>query len=651
MLDKSEHNFNIEVTLDKTGTFLSVNQDFQDLMGYDDLVSSEKNFIVYIHPHDLGDASSIFEISKNNTFEARYKTKSGPFKFIHWLVYHREEKIILKGRDISDEKIAFERSRKIRTIIEQTPDFVGMADLFGNALYVNDAGKKMCGLDPSFNEKEHHLGYFHPKWAENDVINIAIPTAMKEGKWYGRLALINLNGPEIPVSAVIISHKDENGNIGYFSCIMRDISEQLEKEQLIQQQQKEYLALFNNISDPILIVDKSNGKIIDCNNSFLEKFEYGILELKEKSIEELYRQSHADTVKENLQNLQNGLNKQVKFNVIQFSKDDHFCHVEISANAYTFFGKEALIWVIKDVTDQMRTETKLRLFAEQLQYSNQHLKNLYGKLQRQSDELAERNKDFIESISYAKKIQTAIFPSIDDFQSIFPQSFIFFKPKAIVSGDFYWFYKTENIAVVAVGDCTGHGVPGAFMSMIGITVLNDIVRSKGITEPSRVLSILNKTVVRTIKQKGVDFEARDGMDIAICTMNLSTNQLYFGGANRHLAIIRNNKAEKVEGTKTSIGGFREVPKKFTTKTLDYTELQGVYLTTDGFTDQFGGSKMKKFTTKRFYSFIESIHEKKAKDQLKDFQSSFNEWKGEEEQLDDILVVGFNPNSIQFKSRF
>ena len=641
----------LKIVLEETGCFVSVNDGFKDLFGYENIQKQCKNFLVYVHPHDLDKASIIFDNQADNKiFEARYKTSQGRFKWIRWRIEQKNKKVHLQGEDITEKRSYNEFNKKIRTIVHETSDFVGIADLYGNVAYINEAGKKLVGLDPNFVETEVHLSFFHPKWAQNEIINVALPHCMKEGKWNGRLAVKNQIGEEIPVSAVIMGHKDENGKVGHFSCIMRDISEQIEKEKIIQQQQKEYLDLFNHMQDSILIVNLDNSNIIDCNSSFLEKFHFEKKDVCNHTIHQLYQTRNLDLVKTNIESLKNGTVSST-FNIVQFSNNESFFHVEITAKRYSFFGTNSAIWVIKDISEQMRTETKIRMFAEQLQHSNQHLKNIYSKLQKQSEELAERNKDFVESISYAKKIQTAIFPEKKEFQNIFTESFIFFKPKAIVSGDFYWFHQTKETIIVAVGDCTGHGVPGAFMSMIGVTVLNDIVKSNNIYDPAEILSILNRTVLKTLKQRGAGLEASDGMDIAICTINTSDKLLHFSGANRNLGVVKNGVLEKVLGTRAAIGGYREIPKKFETTSMSFNDIEGVYMTTDGFPDQFGGDKLKKYTTRRFFKLMEEICPLKAQEQEEILEKTLLEWKGNEDQLDDILVVGFNPNSLQLKSSF
>jgi len=209
-----------------------------------------------------------------------------------------------------------------------------------------------------------------------------------------------------------------------------------------------------------------------------------------------------------------------------------------------------------------------------------------------------------------------------------------------VSGDFYWFGAKNGKNIIAVVDCTGHGVPGAFMSMIGHNLLNQIVSEDGITSPAEILNLLHHGIQAALRQGTNIVDTSDGMDVAMCSIDSVTNELQFAGALRPLIIINKTKFEKLDADKFPIGGsqFGAVPH-FTNKSARLTKGDTIYLASDGYADQFGGEKGKKFMVKRFYELLISFQNKSMKEQNEILVNAFNSWRGEIAQVDDILVVG------------
>jgi len=254
-------------------------------------------------------------------------------------------------------------------------------------------------------------------------------------------------------------------------------------------------------------------------------------------------------------------------------------------------------------------------------------------------EIEHKHKEIVDSVNYAKRIQEAILPDRNDIISSLPNSFILFKPRDIVSGDFYWFSHKNGKSLIAAVDCTGHGVPGAFMSMIGNTLLNEIVNEKGITDPGPILHYLNDEVNRSLKQTRQDSESRDGMDVAICSFDFEKMEMQYAGANRPLYFIRENKLEEFKADKFPIGGLDyDVPKKFNTQTFPFKKGETIYISTDGFADQFSPDD-KKLMTKRFKEVLLEIQNKSMADQGEHLNNYIENWKGHGEQTDDILVIG------------
>lgn len=255
-------------------------------------------------------------------------------------------------------------------------------------------------------------------------------------------------------------------------------------------------------------------------------------------------------------------------------------------------------------------------------------------------ELEEKNKNITDSINYAKRIQEALLPSKKAIIEKLPGSFIFYRPRDIVSGDFYWFHETEDWYIIAAVDCTGHGVPGAFMSMIGSILINEIVENERIEKPAEILHHLNDRIVHRLHQEQHDVSSYDGMDMAILKINKKKNECIFSGAPRPLYIVRNGEFIEYKGGAFSIGGDdNSTPKIFKEHNLAVYEGDMLYMFSDGYADQFNPRTNKKFTTKRFKNLLCEVACKKGEEQQQDVENAFLEWKGGGEQIDDILVMG------------
>lgn len=259
-------------------------------------------------------------------------------------------------------------------------------------------------------------------------------------------------------------------------------------------------------------------------------------------------------------------------------------------------------------------------------------------LEIQKNEIETQKKEIQDSINYAQNIQKAVLPETKEIEKHFKEVFILYKPKDVVSGDFFWYSETKENILVAAADCTGHGVPGAFMSMIGSYELNNSVLKRGIVQPSRILSYINISLKLRLKQNELQTKNKDGMDIVLCSFDKQKKQLQYAGANRPLYIIRNNEAIEVAPTKSAIGGHTDDSFEFNNTTIPLETGDCVYMYTDGYADQFGGEKNKKLTIKNFKNLLKSIAEKPMKEQYGILEDYFYKWKGNFDQLDDILVI-------------
>lgn len=258
-------------------------------------------------------------------------------------------------------------------------------------------------------------------------------------------------------------------------------------------------------------------------------------------------------------------------------------------------------------------------------------------LRHEKEKVEEAHKNITDSINYAKKIQTAILPQDGEFWALFPNSFVLFKPKDIVSGDFYWASQAGDYLFYATCDCTGHGVPGGFMTMLGTSLLNEIVNEKNVYEPSEILNQLRDKVIHSLKQSAAA-ENKDGMDMSICRFDRKRTKLVFAGANNAMYLLRDNALEEFKPDKQPIGFYGE-KKPFSQKEIDLKKGDMIYTFTDGYADQFGGDKGKKFKYRNFEALLENIHPKSMKEQKQTLDDTIEKWRGDFEQLDDILVIG------------
>jgi len=309
-------------------------------------------------------------------------------------------------------------------------------------------------------------------------------------------------------------------------------------------------------------------------------------------------------------------------------------------NTAECLNEGAYNYVLKSNLGRLSISVKNALSERMLQREKQNIEFINKQLQKSNQDADTKNKDITDSIMYAKKIQNALLPKQNYIHQYFPESFLINMPKNIVSGDFYWFSKLEEKFIVAVGDCTGHGVPAALISIMGYDKLNYIVNKMEITDAAQILNHLNSEIHEVFNQDDTETTIRDGMDIAICIIDMKNNILEFAGANRPLYYIKNNGLEIIKGDKKCIGGISDsADKSFTNHTIPIDSINSFYLFTDGFLDQFGSESGKKFLRKRFRNLLSSSYTHSMNDQKEILINTLKEWKGNEEQTDDICVLG------------
>jgi PAS domain S-box-containing protein len=281
------------------------------------------------------------------------------------------------------------------------------------------------------------------------------------------------------------------------------------------------------------------------------------------------------------------------------------------------FNDEQIIGIGYDITDKKNSERKLL---------------------EQNQKLLEQNKDITDSIVYARRIQQSILQKEDSMKKIFPESFLLYKPKDIISGDYYWLYEDENYKYAAAVDCTGHGVPGAMMSMVANSIFKEVFMNRRISEPVDVLNALDKELEKAIQKNSCE-PFNDGMDVGLARIEKKSGELKFAGAFRSAVLVQNGELAELKGSRYPLGFYSGIEKKFEVRTVQLNEGDQLYLYSDGFTDQFGGENNKKLNKVNFRELIRTVSEMPMDEQEAFLEYSFNNWKQDQEQTDDVLVIG------------
>jgi serine phosphatase RsbU (regulator of sigma subunit) len=272
---------------------------------------------------------------------------------------------------------------------------------------------------------------------------------------------------------------------------------------------------------------------------------------------------------------------------------------------------------------------------------NSELKTKNNKVEEQSAIIEEKNKDIIDSINYAQRLQQILLPAHEEFKQALPSSFLFFEPKDIVSGDFYFIEKQNDFVLIAVVDCTGHGVPGAIMSMVANNLLNKVVREQKLSKPDKILNTINKELYFSLKQNVSEKTAYDGMDISICVFYPEKKEIHFAAANNSVYIIRDKEFIELKPDKMGLGkSAYESNFIFKQQIVKVENGDMVYMGSDGYADQFGGGKGKKMMKKNMQKLFLEIAHLPSNEQEKLVRDNFIDWKGPLGQVDDVTVLGF-----------
>ncbi|MBA4239967.1 MAG: hypothetical protein C0448_04540 [Sphingobacteriaceae bacterium] len=343
------------------------------------------------------------------------------------------------------------------------------------------------------------------------------------------------------------------------------------------------------------------------------------VDLKEKLDKEAYSTS--------ISNLQSTYSlEKSEANVEQLKQANEIQELKNKKNTYFIFGLIVVAFIVILVAGLLFKQNK------QKQLTNIQLKE-------QNHIIAEKKQEIDNSIQYAKGIQLAILPDVSELINHFKESFVYYKPKDVVSGDFYWFGKVQDDFYCIAADCTGHGVPGALMSIIGIDKIVQAIFEKKLANPGKILSYLNQQIKKVLKQHSDASKQMDGMDIALLKFNNTMTELEFSGANRPLLLIRDKTLIEYKADKTAIAGFTSDDQEFSTTKISLQKNDSLFIFTDGYADQFGGDIGKKFMSKNLKDLLVSVSNLTCTEQRQKIDIAFNDWKKSYEQVDDVLVIG------------
>ena len=377
----------------------------------------------------------------------------------------------------------------------------------------------------------------------------------------------------------------------------------------------------HDIKDVQIITLKA---LAECNYK-LQKYKEGFdiyqqyVDLKEEVEKEAYST--------NISNLQSTYSlEKSEANVEQLKQTNEIQELKNKKNKYFILG---LVLVAGTVL----------IVAVLLFRQNKQKQLINSQLKEQNHIIAEKKQEIDNSIQYAKGIQQAILPDIEELTNQIKQSFVFYKPKDVVSGDFYWFSKVEDDFYCIAADCTGHGVPGALMSIIGVDKIVQAIFEMKLSNPGLILSFLNTQIKKVLKQHSDASKQMDGMDIALLKFNKAFNEVEFSGANRPLLLIRDKRAIDYKADKMAIAGFTSDQQQFTTTKIQVQKNDSLFIFTDGYADQFGGDAGKKFMSKNLKELLISVSELSSAEQKQKIETAFNDWKKSYEQVDDVLIIG------------
>jgi CheY-like chemotaxis protein/serine phosphatase RsbU (regulator of sigma subunit) len=323
----------------------------------------------------------------------------------------------------------------------------------------------------------------------------------------------------------------------------------------------------------------------------------------------------------------------------QKAKQRYTYYIILSMGFIIFLVSFSLFFIFKQLREKKKAFTLL-------EDSNHQITEQKKEIEVQRDIATNQKKKITDSIYYAQRIQNAVLPPVSLLEKVMPEHFVLFRPRDIVSGDFYWMTEKDGIAIIVAADCTGHGVPGAFMSMLGVAFLNDIVNKITFNKhfsslhANEILNQLREYIINSLHQTGKSAETKDGMDIALCIVDFEHKHMQFSGAHNSLYLIRDGQLEVIEADKMPIGIYKTADTPFTNHEISLEKNDLLYIFSDGYYDQFGGSNNMKMFSANFRKRLVEICKESLPEQKRMLEEYYDNWKGSREQVDDVLVIGF-----------
>jgi PAS domain S-box-containing protein len=551
----------------------------------------------------------------------------------------KKDNILLEKQKHEIEKQALELEsinkelEKLSIVASETSTAVIILDTKGNFEWINYGFTKLYGytiemLREVLSDNIYRASN-HP-----DIENL-VNTCIHEKRPVIYEAFVStLSGENKWAQSTLTPILDKNGNVSKLVLIDSDISKikEAENEIIIKNQQitmqamelekknaeLEKLSLVASKTDNSVIIANADGEIEWVNDGFTRLLGVSFEEFASEYGHNMFKSSLNPRLREQLDTAIRE-KRSIIYSAKTTTKDGRFIWIQTTMTPIFDPHGELSKYIAIDADI-----TKIKLAEE---------------------EISRQKQKITDSIFYAKKIQEAVLPPADYLHKLLPEHFIMYKPKDIVSGDFYWASHKGDKIMIAAADCTGHGVPGGFMSMLGMTFLNEITGKLSENEliPGQILTMLRDSVKNSLRQTGKEGETKDGMDINLIVLDRRTLQLQYAGANSPLLILRDNGEEleviNVKADEMPIGIFYNEKAQFANHRIQLRPGDLCYLFSDGFSDQFGGKAGRKFMAKRFKNMIAMHSEKSMKDQKLVFERAFDVWKGEHRQIDDVLVIG------------
>lgn len=380
----------------------------------------------------------------------------------------------------------------------------------------------------------------------------------------------------------------------------------------------------------------SQSLMLEREQYELSRREQDIMSLESKRVYDSIQLKQKDDAARDLERANKSLETEKKLLEDKAVKEKQIRKMAVGIGALMVL---VALMILFGLISTRKQNQKLAESKRQIEKINADLELTNAEVLTQKNIIEQKNQSITDSIQYASRIQTAVLPPVGFLTEWGIENFILYKPKDIVSGDFYWGVRKNNKIILAAGDCTGHGVPGAFMSMLGHAYLDEIINTKELKNAATVLNNLRDEIINTLKQKGTTGETRDGMDISLIILDLQAGKLDYAGANNPLYIIRDRKMLKFQADRMPIGIHFISFTPFTNQVIEIKKGDYLYLFSDGYADQFGGPKGRKFMYKPFQELLLRNHDKPLELQKEILDSTFEKWKGDLEQVDDVLVIG------------